>query len=249
MEKIKREIEMQEEKAIREYIEDYVKYYPNRWSWRLKNDIEQNKLYMSTRARRCKNEYQNDDLLPDFYSIERDADQFGLSYVVWTDFFGLVWEGKKGVHAYAGAPDYTGSLYYYDLDDEYEEPGYRVSDNYDAYNHQPPLDTFTKITQRGIQYWIDTKNVEDIRYKYVVNNHLFKDTYIELIYDDGDELRVYSDYKDLLNGLLRHGKKTLVSKVFATMNEHFAKLRNSDREEERAYYPGTTAEEMFLADE
>ena len=32
MEKIKREIEMQEGKAIREYVEDYVKYYPNRWS-------------------------------------------------------------------------------------------------------------------------------------------------------------------------------------------------------------------------
>ena len=103
---------MQEGKAIREYVEDCIRYYPNRWSWRLKNDIEQSKLYLSTRARRCKNEYQNNDLLPDFYSIERDADQFGLSFVAWTDFFGLIWEGKKGVHAYAGAPDYRGSLYY-----------------------------------------------------------------------------------------------------------------------------------------
>ena len=44
------------------------------------------------------------------------------------------------------------------------------------------MDTFTKITQRGIKHWIDTKNVVDIKYKYIVNNHLFKDTYIELIY-------------------------------------------------------------------
>ena len=240
---------MQERKVIREYVEDCIRYYPNRWSWRLNNSIEQNKLYMSTRARRCENIYQDNDLLPDFYSIERDADQFGLSSVVWTDFFGLIWEGKKGVHAYAGAPNYRGSLYYYDSDDEYDEPGYKVSDDYDAYDHQPPNDTFTKITQRGIQHWIDTKNVEDIRYKYVVNNHLFKDTHIELIYADGEKLTVYSDYKDLLKGLLRHGKKALVSKIFDTMDEHFIKLRDSDREEERNYYPGKTAKEMFLLDE
>ena len=240
---------MQEGKAIREYVEDCIRYYPNRWRWGLKNSNEQNELYMSTRARRCKNEYQNNDLLPDFYSIERDADQFGLSSVVWTDFFGLIWEGEKGVHAYAGAPDYRGSLYYYDSDDEYDEPGYKVSDYYDAYNHQPPMDTFTKITQRGIKHWIDTKNVVDIKYKYIVNNHLFKDTYIELMYDDGDKLMVYSDYKDLLRGLLRHEKQALVNKVLDAMDEHFIKLRDSDREEVREYYPGRTAKEMFLIDE
>ena len=67
-----------------------------------------------------------------------------------------------------------------------------------------------------------------------------------LIYKDGDKLTVYSEYTDLINGLLLHGKKTLVKKVFKTMNEHFAKLRNSDREEERKFYPGKTAEEIFL---
>ena len=34
-----------------------------------------------------------------------------------------------------------------------------------------------------------------------------------------------------------------------TMNEHFIKLRDSDREEEREFYPGKTAEEMFLGTE
>lgn len=29
------------------------------------------------------------------------------------------------------------------------------------------------------------------------------------------------------------------------MNEHFIKLRDFDREEEREYYPGKTAEKMF----
>ncbi len=36
---------------------------------------------------------------------------------------------------------------------------------------------------------------------------------------------------------------------FKTMNEHFAKLRNSDREEKRKFYPGKTAEEIFLGDD
>jgi hypothetical protein len=40
----------------------------------------------------------------------------------------------------------------------------------------------------------------------------------------------------------------LLEKVFKSMNEHFIKLRDSDREEERKFYPGKTAEEMFLGD-
>ena len=53
-------------------------------------------------------------------------ENFGLRSVEWTDFFGLIWEGEKGVHAYVGAPDYKWSLYYYDSDDEYDELGYRI---------------------------------------------------------------------------------------------------------------------------
>lgn len=41
------------------------------------------------------------------------------------------------------------------------------------------------------------------------------------------------------------GKNDLIEKNFKTMNEHFIKLRDSDREEERVYYPGKTAEELF----
>ena len=82
------------------------------------NNFCQNELYLKTRARRCKRyDGTNYDLLPDFSSIERDAAQFGLNHVEWTDFFGLVWEGKKGVSALAGAPDYKGSLYYYNPDE------------------------------------------------------------------------------------------------------------------------------------
>lgn len=236
-------------RVIREYVDNYIDYFPERWRWQLKNSIEQSDRYMATRARRSKDIYQNKDLMPDFYSIERDAARFGLRSIEWTDFFGLIWEGEKGVHAYVGAPDYKGSLYYYDPDDEYDEPGYRISECYDAYEHQPPQDTYTRITWSGVNRWVDTKNVVDISYSYIVENHLFKDTHIDLIYKDGDKLTVYSEYTDLINGLLLHGKKTLVKKVFKTMNEHFAKLRNSDREEERKFYPGKTAEEIFLGDD
>ena len=59
-------------------------------------------------------------------------------------------------------------------------------------------------------------------------------------------MTIHSEYTDLIKGLLRHRKKSLVKKVFKTMNEHFNKLRDSDREEEREFYPGKTPEEMFL---
>ena len=237
---------MSKDFVIREYVDDYIKYYPEKWRWRLKNSPDQNDLYLSTRARRSKTPYRNEDLLPDFYSIEHDADQFNLCRVEWTDFFGLVWEGEKGIHAYAGAPNYRGSLYYYNYDEEYDDPGYCVSEEYDAYEHKPPEDTFTMVTHRGITHWIDTVHVVDVRYNYIVDNHLFKDTSIDLIYEDEEVITVFSEYSGLIAGLLRQEKRELVDKIFKTMNEHFIKLRDSDREENREFYPGITAEEMFL---
>ena len=234
---------------IREYVDDYSKYYPEKWSWKLKDSIEQHELYMSTRARRCK-DYRtggNADLLPDFYSIERDATQFELEHVVWTDFFGLEWEGEKGLVANAGAPDFKGSLYYYSPNDDYaDEEGYRISDEYDAYGNQPPAETYTMLSFRGVDHWIDTANVKDATYKYLVDNHLFKDTYIELIYEDGEKINIFGDYKELITGLLHCGNEKLVKKILKSMNEHFIKLRDSDRDEIREFYPGKTAEEMFF---
>ena len=232
---------------IREYVDNYVEYYPERWRWELKNSIEQSELYMRTRARRTKSMRENADLLPDFYSIERDANQFGLKQVQWTDFFGLVWEGTKGVHRYVGAPDYKGSLYYYDEEEEsYGETGYSVSEKYDAYENQPSDDVYTKVVWHGTNHWIDTLDACDAKYTYIVNNHLFKDTHIVLTYEDGEEIIVYADYEALIRGLTRHGKNKLIEKILKAMDEHFIKLRDSDREEIRGYYPGKTAEEMFL---
>ena len=232
---------------IREYFEDHIKYFPDRWRWELKNSNEQNELYLRTRARRSKDfSGRNYDLLPNFLSIEQDANQFEFKNVEWTDFFGLVWKGKKGINAYVGAPDYKGSLYYCHHDEEYDEREVCISSEYDAYDNQPPIDIYTRIKRRGINHWIDTANVVDISYKYIVNNHLFKDTHIDLMYEEKEYITVYSDYQELIDGLIKHGKKDLVNKIFLSMNEHFNKLRDSDDENEREFYPGKTAEEMFL---
>lgn len=235
------------DKPIRKYVDDYYKYYPDRWSWKLKDTIDQNELYKRTRARRSKgNSYKNEDKFPDFFSIERDADQFGLDYVEWTDIFGLIWIGERGDTSNVGAPDYEGSLYYYDPDESYDDTGYRISDKYNAYDNQPPKDVYTKIESRGITSWIDTANVVDVEYKYFVTNHLFKDTFIELIYEDGEKLAIYRDYKKVIKDLLAHEKNDLVKKIFKAMNEHFIKLRDHESEDVREFFPGKTAEEMFL---
>lgn len=234
---------------IREYVDDYTKYYPEKWNWSLKNDLNQHDLYMRTRARRSSKymDGKNNDLLPDFYSIERDAAQFELDHIEWTDFFGLVWEGKKGIISYVGAPNYQGNLYYYHPDDCYaDEAGYCISEEYDAFNNQPPSEVYTRIESRGVGHWVDTKNVKEVEYKYIVDNHLFKDTYIEFSYEDGAHLIVHSNYKEIIDAFMKHGKVDLVNIIFKSMNEHFIKLRDSEREEIREFYPGKTAEEMFL---
>ena len=245
------DVSMSKRKIIREYVSDYIKWYPERWRWSLENSDEQCQRYRETRARRSDDIYRDNDLKPDFYSIERDAEQFGLRYVKWTDFFGLNWIGEKGVRAYAGAPNYEGNLYYYcpEEDDSYDGDGYCISWDYDAYKNQPPEDTYTKIVERGVSCWVDTAHVSTIKYHYFVDNHLFKDTYIVLKYRDGEELRIYSDYENLIRGLRRHGKDKLIRSLFRTMNEHFIKLRDSEREEVREFYPGETAEEMFAEED
>ena len=241
---------MSEKRHVREYVDDFDKYFSERWAWSLKNSIDQHDLYMSTRARRSTNPYQgNVDLLPDFYSIERDAAQFDLEEVEWQDFFGLVWEGKKGVIARAGAPNFQGNLYYYDPDNVDDEFGYCVSEIYDAHGNQPQENIYVKTEHRGITRWIDTANAIDIRYKYIVDNHLFKDTWIEIIYEDGEVINIWGDYKTVIDTLLHQGKENFVGKILKTMNEHFIKLRDSEREEFREFYPGKTAEEMFLGDD
>lgn len=239
-------IEVSKEKRIREYVDNYSKYFPELWRWNLSQSPEQSELYMKTRARRTKTVYENADLLPDFYSIERDANQFGFDHVKWTDFFGLEWEGKKGNFAMVGAPNYRGSLYYYsDDDNDYDESRYHISEEFDAYSNQPPDKVYTKVAWRGINHWIDTVDACDINYKYIVDNHLFKDTHIDLKYKDGETVTVYGEYDALIKGLAKQGKKRLIEKVLKSMNEHFIKLRDSEDEEIRKFYPGKTAEEMF----
>lgn len=160
----------------------------------------------------------------------------------------MKWVGRKGIHARAGAPNYKGSLYYYIPESEYEEGYYEISDDYDAYDNQPSSEIYSKVEFNGITHWIDTANVIDAEYKYVVNNHLFKDTRIELKYEDSEIISVYGDYRGLISNMLKQGKNSLVKKIFELMNEHFIKLRDSDRAEIREFYPGKTAEEMFSGD-
>ena len=109
---------MDNKKPIRKYYDSYVKYFPEKWEWRPyvgtpEEQTEWNEIYLATRARKSKSLYKNDDLNPpDFYSLERDAEQFGLDRYEFTDTFGLKWDGRKGVYKLVGAPDYEGHLYY-----------------------------------------------------------------------------------------------------------------------------------------
>lgn len=93
------------------------------------------------------------------------------------------------------------------------------------------------ISAKDVQEYLNLASVQSV-YNWC--------TYIELVYDDGEVIRGWSDYQELITGLLKCGKEELVKIVLESMNEHFLKLRDSDREEIREFYPGKTAEEMFL---
>ena len=239
---------------IRKYFDKYVYYNPDKWIWSpyyhakcgsFKEQEDWNELYRKTRMRKstCEGgQYKDNDIMPpDFYSQERDAALFGMSEYTMTDTFGLKWYGKKGAYVTRGAPDYEGHLYYRDLDDEEE---INISDYCD--DNPPDPKVFKKFKTSDRREWIDIANVTDLEYHYIVDNHLFKDTYIKLIYNENESLCLYDgSYNTLVEALIELNKADLLNKLFKGMNEHFDKLKNSDREEEREFWPGKTAEEYF----
>jgi hypothetical protein len=240
---------MDNKKPIRKYYDSYVKYFPEKWEWRPyvgtpEEQSEWNKIYLATRARKSKSFYKNDDLsIPDFYSLERDAEQFELDYYEFTDTFGLKWEGRKGIYKLVGAPDYEGHLYYDSFDGEDVE----ISE-YNDNDNPPDPDVYQCFdsSYHSRREWIDIKNIVAATYHYVVENHLFKDTYIDIAYGEGQHERIYEDhYRTFINALTKFNKLEILQNIFTAMDEHFEKLKNSDREDERAYWPGMKANEYF----
>mgnify|MGYP004446931901 FL=1 len=231
---------------VKKYLNDYVKYFPEKWEWSLKEG--QNERYMETRARRTRSIYGgNEDILPDFSSLEKDAADLRLSHYSWTDVFGLQWEGKKGCLRYVGAPDYKGSLYYHDEDSDWaDEDGWVISDEYSEYDNPPPKESYFEWEDRGDKIWTLINNIKNVEYKYIVDNHLFKDTHFVITYYDGEEEWLFGNYAEFLKALTDKGCYTdIVEKLYDTIDEHFAKLRDSEREEEREFWPGKTAREYF----
>ena len=238
---------------FRAYFNDYVKFYPEKWSWRLEeNNRESRDLYMHFRARKAHNIYENSDKLPIFTSIQEDANQFGLEQVTFTDFFGIKWEGKKGVYAYAGDPDYEQHLYYFPEDDDYDDYAEyaHVSDEY-TQTKPPAFPNWMAFSKDGqITEWLDMKNITDVDLHWVKENHLHKDSYIEVAYDgkvqytkerfatvkNKDHETIY-DIVNFICGLRRIGKMDLYNKLVAEEEKHFNALRTSTSEDEVEYAP------------
>lgn len=240
---------------IRRYYSDYIKWFPEEWSWEIA-DEESRKLYMKYRARR------DGDKIPFFNSIELDANQFDLTNVEFTDIFGITWAGKKGCHHLAGAPDYECHMYYDDSDteDDNDDTGPLVSEVV-TIDNMP--DGYAKLTRNyGIIEYIEMTGVIDIKYHYIVENHLFKDSYVSLSYSnkipEGNFDWVYANNNDVITvwdiyGIakaLKEYKPDLYEKFLKEVDEHLVKLQNSEDGIIRSFAPMEngkflTARELF----
>ena len=244
--------------AVRMYFNKYNRYNSNKWVWQpyiyahqcsLEEQNAWNDLYLRCRGRRN----GKDKVIPDFTSIEKDADQFDKREVTFTDIFGLKWSGRKGVEEEVGEPDYEGHLYYWDEEDpDYEEEEVLISD-YDNYDNPPDPKVFHKF-KVGYPRWrteyIDIANIDNIGYHFVIENHLFKDSRIEIHYKGEPKEkhhRIYDchNFVEFAFALKKFGKDDLLKKLYSQIDKHFEGLKNSEREEEREYWPGCTAEEFF----
>lgn len=240
--------------AIRMYFNKYNRYNLNKWVWQpyiyahncsFEEQGEWNELYLKCRGRRN----SKDKVIPDFTSIEKDADQFDKREVTFTDIFGLKWTGRKGAEEEVGEPDYEGHLYYWDEDDGEDAS---ISD-YDNYNNPPDPQVYHRFKvsyPRWRDEYIDIANIDDIEYHYYVENHLFKDSRIGIHYkgEPGDTWHSIFDCHDFVEfvfALKKFGKDDLLKKFYSQVDKHFEGLKNSEREDEREYWPGCTAEEFF----
>lgn len=252
---------------INMYFDRYSRFNPDKWVWSLWPGIhshsygdearENQERYMKFRARRSDSrgseKYEDRDIVPpDFYSVERDAAQFGLNEVTVEDFFGIKWTGSKGKHETVYAPDYEGHLYYWPKGEEseyYEDDEPAVSDEYTD-RAPPPAEIYYPM-ERGHPHfdyiWVNIRDIVSAAYKYQVCNHLFKYTRIEVKFADGEEMSFYEGdcYSQLLSAFKKLGKEEIVKEIFAEMNLHFNALRDSERDENRKFWPGKTAEEYF----
>jgi len=225
---------------IKDYFQDYVKWFPEEWEWELADGNDNRELYMRFRARKCSH-YRDCDKTPYFDSIEKDANQFGRSHVEFTDIFGIRWVGRKGRHRYVGDADYEQHMYYWD--DENCEDDVCISDDVTA---SKVPDGYAELSHRGVKHYIYMDGVVDIEYRYIVENHLFKDSCVVLSYkdpitkadewsDSDDIVRVWDIYG--MASALKQFKPELYKKFLKEVDEHFEALQKSDRDEERAFAP------------
>ena len=233
---------------IKQYFQDYVKWFPEEWTWELA-DEESRQLYMKFRARKA-SRYSDNDLHPFFDSIEKDANQFGLDWVGFTDIFGIRWHGKKGRHRHVGDVDYEQHMYYWpdknddDYDDFAECDNACVSEDVTA---AKVPDGYAPLHHHGTLYYILMDDVVDIDYRWILENHLFKDSSVVLSYkdpltknsasydDDGNIVRVWDIYG--IAAALKQFKPELYEKFLVQVDEHLKALQESKREEEREFAP------------
>ena len=123
----------------------------------------------------------------------------------------------------------------------------------DEYGNPPDPKVFHKFKvsyPRWCNEYIDIANIDDIEYHYCVENHLFKDSRIEIHYKGEPEEkhhRIYDchNFIEFAFALKKFGKDDLLKKLYSQVDKHFEGLKNSEREEEREYWPGCTAEDFF----
>ena len=240
---------------VRVYFDRYQKFDPNKWVWSpysgsSSEQEEWNQIYRETRMRRSPDKDINP---PDFTSLEKDAEQFDLLEYTFTDTFGLKWCGRKGAMKEYGPPDYEGHLYYFVKNgwNDNDEGEYEVSEFTEDNPPDPKVYFAFPKNHWGQKEWIDIKNIVKIKYHYVVENHLFKDTYIELFYNPHFEFLDFQsflggdNYDELVIALKQFGREDLLKSLFEQMDKHFNGLKNSEHEDERKYWPGKTAAEYF----
>ena len=223
---------------IKCYFSNYLKYFSEKWSWEI--DPADNDTYIKFRARKYNWKTEQNDKLPYFDSIEKDADQFNMRECVFTDIFGIRWKGKKGCFEYANDPDYEQHLYYNSEDDGDDEVC--VSEKYTQEN-PPKFPEWFCLNDKNGKLWQNIKDVKSAKYEWILENHLFKDSKIVLEYNDGSIDEIYDIVNFMVQAKTTYPK--IYDKLIIEINKHFDALKNSEKEDIKEQWPKKAAKEYM----
>jgi hypothetical protein len=206
-----------------EYLTQFTRYEPDTWKWSLCEDKESMESY-----RRFCMKREGNDHVPEFGGIEKFLNSIGVESDT-VEIAGMKWSGVKGCHV-LHEEGYDMELFEYDDDiEDFILSGYVDPDCKSVSGDLARLpENFVGVADYGgRKKYVDCNGIASMYYKYTIENHFLKDSFLEIKYEDGGKIFVFGHgILDFIRAAKERGID--IGKFKDQLNEHLKKLEDND---------------------